>query len=63
MSASTSKPRRRGNRRVTAPGTSGQPEDQESQAHDPLRDSDEPQREQSEDPRSEWLKGERPPHW
>lgn len=45
------------------PGTSGQPEDQESQAHDPLRDSDEPQREQSEVPRSEWLKGERPPHW
>lgn len=60
---------RRGNRRATLPGTSGQSEDIESQQYDPLKHSsptveDEAgQTPQSRDARGEWIKSERPPHW
>lgn len=63
--------RRPGNRRVVAPGTSGQPEEVESQQWVPQETQesllgDQQQEEtphQTADRRAEWLKQERPPHW
>ncbi|WP_150462680.1 hypothetical protein [Nesterenkonia ebinurensis] len=57
-------PRRRGNRRVTAPGTSGQPEELEAEVYDPLQKIRQSSAEQPEgDSLDEWMKSERPPHW
>ncbi|TLP98092.1 hypothetical protein FEF26_06195 [Nesterenkonia salmonea] len=53
---------RRGNRRVTAPATSGQPEALESQVHDPLS-GQRAGAEHEGQQRAEWLKSQRPPHW
>lgn len=55
-------PGRRGHRRVTAPGTSGQPEEIESQIYDPLH-GEQNYRAGNHDSRAEWLKAEKPPHW
>ncbi|MGO1522354.1 MAG: hypothetical protein ACTHV8_01500 [Nesterenkonia sp.] len=63
MSVDSPKPARRGNRRVTAPGTSGQSEEQEADVPDPLEDAADSQREHQQDARAEWLRVERPPHW
>ena len=57
------KPTRRGNRRVTAPGTSGQDEEQEADVRDPLESSAASQDELAQDARADWLQTERPPHW
>lgn len=54
--------RRRGPRRVTVPGTSGQPEEVESQAWNPLAE-EKPPLPSDRDPRAEELKRDRPPHW
>ncbi|MBB3666497.1 hypothetical protein [Garicola koreensis] len=63
MAADSPKPARGGHRRVTAPGTSGQPEEQEADVRDPLQDPADSQDEDVHDGRDEWLKAERPPHW
>ncbi|GFZ94735.1 hypothetical protein GCM10011359_25240 [Nesterenkonia alkaliphila] len=55
-------PKRRGHRRVTAPGTSGQPEELESEVYDPLQGAGEGEQQDS-DSLAEWLKREKPPHW
>ncbi|WP_022873516.1 hypothetical protein [Nesterenkonia alba] len=65
MSASGSS-RRRGHRRVVAPGTSGQPEEQEAQGWEVFSaDPGEDQDTEADDAatREKWLKAERPPHW
>lgn len=54
--------RRSGHRRVTAPATSGQSEEVESQVYAPLEDEPEHAGE-DRDSRGEWLKAEKPPHW
>lgn len=55
-------PRRRGHRRITVPGTSGQPEQAEPQ--DVALPAEQPRREGADsDSRAEWLKAEKPPHW
>ncbi|TLP76830.1 hypothetical protein [Nesterenkonia sphaerica] len=56
------RPARRGHRRVTAPGTSGQPEETEAQAYDPLHHQ-RAEGENSSEQRAEWLKSQKPPHW
>lgn len=61
-SGAPKKSRGRGNRRVTAPGTSGQSEETESDVYDPLSS----QRSLTEDgteQRADWLRAEKPPHW
>lgn len=63
MTADSPKPTRRGNRRVTAPGTSGQDEEQEAGVRDPLEGSATGQGENQQNGRADWLKAERPPHW
>ncbi|GAA1808348.1 hypothetical protein GCM10009771_08140 [Nesterenkonia flava] len=57
---------RRGNRRVVAPPTSGQPEEVEADVYDPLKQTAVPQEQRSgaeSDARAEWYRRERPPHW
>ncbi|WP_300342141.1 hypothetical protein [Nesterenkonia sp.] len=56
---------RRRHRRVTVPGTSGQPEEQEAEVYDPLAaDQDETREPEAEqDAYADWLKSQRPPHW
>jgi hypothetical protein len=54
--------RGRRNRRVTAPGTSGQSEEAESGAYDPLN-SERTRAEEGTEQRAEWLRSEKPPHW
>jgi len=63
VAAESQKPARRGNRRVTAPGTSGQTEEQEADVHDPLKGTADTRRDHQYDARGDWLKAERPPHW
>lgn len=60
---------RRPRRRVVAPGTSGQPEEQEAQPVDPLgatgpgRGTEHEDHDEEQDQRAQWLKTQRPPHW
>lgn len=54
--------RRRGHRRVTAPGTSGLPEQSEPEIFVNSEDRDNHD-DAAEDARGQWLKSERPPHW
>lgn len=64
MDADPTRRRGRGHRRVTAAGTSGQPEEQEAEAYDPLRGSaDSPPDDEGDQDRAAWLRAERPPHW
>ncbi|GAB3846768.1 hypothetical protein [Nesterenkonia populi] len=54
--------RRHGPRRVTVPGTSGQPEEIESKPWNPLAE-EKPLPPADRDARAEELTRDRPPHW
>lgn len=53
--------RRRGHRRVTAPGTSGLPEQAEPELFWSPEEQDTD--DAAEDAYGQWLKSQRPPHW